>query len=80
MKKRDPKVQRKIKYKLEKYDRLPYNYQSKIGYATLIQTFVLKEFIKEMSVRLVDMDIELKLKISRKKNWKVKNSYHCKFF
>ena len=32
--KRDPRVQIKIKDILDKYNRLPYNYQSKIGYDT----------------------------------------------
>ena len=35
--KRDPKVQTKIKDMLDKYKRLPYKYQSKIGYDNLIQ-------------------------------------------
>ena len=33
--KRGPKKQKKIKDTLDKYNRLPYNYQSKIGYDTL---------------------------------------------
>ena len=39
--KRDPKVQLKIKDMLDKYNRLPYNYQLKIGYDTLIQNIIL---------------------------------------
>ena len=34
---KDPKVQVKINDMLDRYNRLPYNYQSKIGYDTLIQ-------------------------------------------
>ena len=41
--KRDPKVQIKIKDLLDNYNRLPYNYQSKKGYDTLIQIVVPKE-------------------------------------
>ena len=41
--KRDPQVQIKIKEILDKYNRLPYNYQSKIGYDTLIQNVILKK-------------------------------------
>ena len=29
---KDPKVQNKIKFMLDKYNRLPFNYQPKIGY------------------------------------------------
>ena len=51
---------------LGEYNRLPYNYQSKIGYDSLIQNVILKETINLMGVTIVDMDIELKMKISRK--------------
>ena len=57
-------MQIKIKDITDKYCRLPYNYQSKIGYDTLIENVILKEIIKLMSVILVDIDIELKMKIS----------------
>ena len=50
---------------LDKYDRSPYNYQSKIGYDTLIQNVILKELINMMSTTITDLDIELKMKISR---------------
>ena len=63
--KRDPKVQRQIKDILDKYNRLTYNYQSKMIYDTLIQNVILKEIVNLMSVILVDIDIELKLKITR---------------
>ena len=63
----DPKVQIKIKVMLEKYNRLPYNYQSKIAYYTLIQNVILKELINIMGATIVDIDIESKMKISRKK-------------
>ena len=54
----------RIKDILDKYNRLPYNYQSKIGYDTLIQ-IVLEEIINLMGTTIVDIDIELKMKISR---------------
>ena len=41
--KKDPKVQIKIKDMLDRYSRLPYNCQSKIGYDTLTQNVILKE-------------------------------------
>ena len=63
--KRDPQVQIKIKNILDEYNRLFYSYQSKIEYDTLIQNVILKEIINLMSVILVDIDIEVKMKISR---------------
>ena len=63
--KRDPQVQIKIKDILDKYNRLPYKYQSKIGYDTLIQNVILKEMINLMDTTKVDIDIELKLKMNK---------------
>ena len=54
-----------MKATLDKYNKLPLNYQSKIGYDTLIQNVILKELINLMGTIIVDTDIELKLKISR---------------
>ena len=45
--------------------RLPYKYQSKIGYDCLIQNFIFKELINIMGTTITDLDIELKLKNSR---------------
>ena len=50
---------------LDRYNRLPYNYQSKIGYDTLIQNVILKELIIIMGATVTELDIELKMKISR---------------
>ena len=58
---------------LDKYTRLPYNYQSKIGYNTLIQTDILKELIKIMGTTITNIDIELKMKISRDENLESEN-------
>ena len=52
---------------LDRFNRLPYNYQSKIGYASLIQIVILKKLINMMGTTITDMDIELKMKISRNK-------------
>ena len=60
-----PKVRNKINYMLDRYMRLPYNYQSKIGYDTLIQNAILKELIIIMSTIITDLDIELKMKINQ---------------
>ena len=45
--------------------RLPYNYQSKIRYDCLIQNVILTELINLMSTIITDLDVELKMKISR---------------
>ena len=65
---KDPKVRVKRNDMLDRYNRLPYNYQSKIGYDTLIQNVILKELINIMGTTITDLDIELKMKISRMKN------------
>ena len=62
---KDPKVRIKINDTSDRYIRLPYNYQSKIGYDTLIQNVILKELINIMGMTITDLDIELKMKISR---------------
>ena len=62
---KDPKVRNKINDMLDRYNRLPYNYQSKIGYDTLNQNFILKELINIMGTTITDLDIELEMKISR---------------
>ena len=49
---------------LDKYNRLPHNYQSNIGYDILIQNVIFKEIINLMGTTVVDIDIELKMKIS----------------
>ena len=51
---------------LDRYNRLPYNYQSKRGYDTLIQNVILVELINIMGGTIKDSDIELKRKISKK--------------
>ena len=63
--KKDPEVRIKINDTLDRYNRLPYNYQSKIGYDTLIQNVILKELFNIMGTAITDLDIELKMKISR---------------
>ena len=43
--KKDPRVQNIIKIMLDRYMSLPYNFQSRIGYNSLIQNVILKELI-----------------------------------
>ena len=61
------KVQIKIKDMLHIYNRLPYDYQSKIGYDTLIQKVIFKEIINIVVATIVDIDTALKMKIKRTK-------------
>ena len=50
---------------LDRYKRLPYNYQSKIGFHTLIQNVILKKLINMMGTTVTDLNEESKMKISR---------------
>ena len=77
---KDPKVRIKINDMLDRYKRLPSNYQSKIGFDTLIQNVILKELMNIMDSTIIDLDIELKMKNSRinyleNKNISVKTEY-----
>ena len=63
--KKDPKAPNKINNMLDRYNRLPPKYQSKIGYDTLIQNVILKELMKIKVTTITDLDTELKMKISR---------------
>ena len=63
--KKDPQIHIKINDMLDRYNRLPYNYQLKIGYDTVIQIVILKELINIMGTAITEIDIEPKLKISR---------------
>ena len=47
--------------------RLPYKYQSKIGYDSLIQNVIFKELINMMATRITHLDTNMKMKISRVK-------------
>ena len=69
---KDPNVRMKTNVMLDRYNRLPYNYESKIGYDTLIQNVILKKVIKIMGATITDLDIELKMKISRIEKLKLK--------
>ena len=62
---KDRKVRIKMNDTLDRYLTLPYKYQLKIGYDFLIQNIILKELINMMGTTITDLDIELKMKISR---------------
>ena len=59
--KKDPRVQNNINIMLDRYMSLPYDFQSRIGYNSLIQNVILKELINIMSLIRTDLDIELKM-------------------
>ena len=63
--KKDPLVCIKINNMLNRYNRLTYDRKIEIAYDNLIQNIILKELINIMSVMIRDLDMELKLKISR---------------
>ena len=63
--KKDLKVRKKTNDTLDRYNRLPYNYQSKIDFDSLIQNNILKELNIMMGTTITDLDIELKMKTSR---------------
>ena len=70
---KDPKVQVKINDMLDRYNRLPYKYQSKVGYDTLIQNALLKKIMNIMGSTITDLDMEVKMEISRIKYLENKN-------
>ena len=63
--KKDPQIRNKIKNMLDRYNRLPYKYQSQLGWESLIQNIIPKELIKLMGTTITDIDIELKMKICK---------------
>ena len=76
--KKDSKVRIKINDKLDRYNRLPPKYQSKIGYDTLIQNVILKELINIMGSTITDLDIELKMKVGRIEYLESKKTFQSK--
>ena len=72
--KKDPLVCIKINNMLDRYNRLTHDHKVEISYDNLIQNIILKELIIIMSVMILDLDMELKMKISRIKY--VENKKH----
>ena len=60
--KKDPRVQNEINIILDRYMSLSYDFQSRIGYNSLIQNVILKELINIMGTIITDLDVELKMK------------------
>ena len=59
--KKDPRVQNNINIMLDRYMSLPYDFQSRIGYNSLIENVILKEVINILTMTINDLDIELKI-------------------
>ena len=47
---------------LDRYKRIPYIYQSKIGYVRRFQVVIREELINLIGTKITDMDIELKFR------------------
>ena len=77
--KKDHFVCMKINNMLDRYNRLTYDCKIEIVYDNLIQNIILKELINIMSIIISDLDMELKMKISRIEYLENKNSYKCKY-
>ena len=60
--KKDKKICNIINIMLDRYMSLPYEFQSRIGYNSLIQNIILKQLINILSLIIIDLDIELKMK------------------
>ena len=65
--KRDPEKQINIRAILDKNIKLPYTYQSKVQYDSLIQNIILKEITNLLGSTILNSDRKLKMKISRMK-------------
>ena len=63
--KKDPFVCIKINNMLDRHNRLTYNHKIEIIYDNFIHNIILKELINIMSIMILDLDMELKMKISR---------------
>ena len=63
--KKDPFICMKINNMLDRYNRLTYDRKIERVYDNLIQNIILKELINIMSIMMSDLDMELKMKISK---------------
>ena len=62
---KDPFVCMKINNMLDRYNRLTYDHRIEIVYDNLIQNNFLEDLININSIMISDLDMELKIKISR---------------
>ena len=72
--KKDPFICMKINIMIDRYNRLTYDRKIEIVYDNLIQNIIPKELLNKMSIMILDLDMELKMKISRIK-YLEKNSH-----
>ena len=63
--KKDPQVCININNMLDRYNRLSYNHKIEVIYDNLIQNVILKDLINIMAILIEDLDMEIKMKISR---------------
>ena len=63
--KKDLSVCMKINNMLDRYNKITYDHKIEIVYDNLIHNIILKELINIMSRKISDLDMELKMKISR---------------
>ena len=63
--KKDPFVCMKINNMLDRYNRLTYDHKIEVVYDNSIENIILEEVIIIMSIITSDLEMELKLKISR---------------
>ena len=63
--KKDPQVCIKINNMLDRYNRLSYNHKIEVIYDNLIHNVILKDLINMMAILIEDLDMEIKMKISR---------------
>ena len=66
--KKDPEVRTKIYDMLDRYNKLPCNFNMKIVCDNLLQNVILRELINILGTVITDLDIDLKMKINRIKN------------
>ena len=63
--KKDPKVRIKIFDMLDSYNTLPYNFNLKISCDSLLQNVIFRELINVLGTVIMDLNIELEMKISK---------------
>ena len=73
--KKDPFVCIKINNMLDRYNRLTFYHKIEIAYDNLIQNIILIKLINIISIMIRDIDMELKMKISRIKYLEKKYFY-----
>ena len=76
---KNPQVCNIINNMLDRYNRLSYNHKIEIIYDNLIHNIILKELINIMATMIIDLDMEIKMKISRIKDLENKNSNNFKY-